>query len=289
MIELKRHIGLDEIAEVVGGTLEGAVPTLGRVAPLNDGVNGVITFCRDSGRELNCEDCAVLVPPDYAGKTNRNAVIRVRNPRLGWAHFLQWLVDESLIAPRWPESWIAPTAKLAPSAVVMGTVKIGHGVVVEPNATIFGNVEIGDRSVIRAGAVIGGTGFGYETDTDGKLFQMPHVGGVTIGADVDVGSCTCVARGVMAETVVEDGVKIDNLVHVAHNCVIKRGALVIACAELSGGVVVGEGAWVAPGVSVKQKVSIGRNSVVGLAAVVLNDVPEGTTVIGNPAKPLIKK
>ena len=78
--------------------------------------------------------------------------------------------------------------------------------------------------------------------------------------------------------------KIDNLVHVAHNCLIKDGAFIIACAELSGGVVVGKNAWIAPNSCTHQKVTIGESSLVGLGAVVTKDVPDKCVYAGNPAK-----
>jgi len=83
-------------------------------------------------------------------------------------------------------------------------------------------------------------------------------------------------------------VKIDNLVHIAHNCLIKEGALVVACSEISGGVIIGKNSWIAPNACIKEKVVIGDYSVIGLGAVVIRDVPSRSTVAGNPARLLNK-
>jgi UDP-3-O-[3-hydroxymyristoyl] glucosamine N-acyltransferase len=103
---------------------------------------------------------------------------------------------------------------------------------------------------------------------------------------VEIGANTAIDRGTLADTVIEDEAKIDNLVHVAHNCHIKRGAFVIATSILCGGVVVGERAWVAPNASILEQITIGDDATVGLAATVIRDVEPGAVVVGSPARPL---
>ena len=115
-------------------------------------------------------------------------------------------------------------------------------------------------------------------------FACCTFGGVRIGNRVEVGSVTTVCQGTLGPTIIEDDAKVDDHVHVAHNCRIKKMAFVIACAELSGGVVVGERAWIGPNASVLEKVTIGDDALVGLGAVVLRNVANGVTVVGNPAK-----
>jgi len=186
-------------------------------------------------------------------------------------------------------------AEIDPSVVISSGVAIGKNVVIgartriEPNVTIADNTRIGEDCWLKSGCVIGEAGFGFERDRDGTPIRMLHFGGVVIGDRVEVGSVTTVCRGTLGPTIVEDDAKIDDHVHVAHNVIIRKKALVIACAELSGGVEVGEAAWVGPNASVLEKVKIGARALVGLAAVVLRDVPEGATVVGNPARELVKK
>lgn len=113
---------------------------------------------------------------------------------------------------------------------------------------------------------------------------MVHLGGVRIGDHVLVGAMTAIARGALQDTVIEDYVKINNLVHVAHNCHIGRGTLIGACADLSGSLTIGANCWIAPNCSIRQKLVIGEDSTIGIGAVVVKDVAPGTTVYGNPAR-----
>ena len=149
--------------------------------------------------------------------------------------------------------------------------------------------KIGSNCFIGASSSIGTEGFGYERDEQGVPIKFVHLGGVSIGDNVEIGSQTSIVRGTLSDTIIESNVKIDNLVHIAHNVHIKDGALVVACSEVSGSVVIGKNAWIAPNACIMEKVVIGDNAVVGLGAVVIRDVPDRTTVAGNPAKPLIKK
>ena len=139
----------------------------------------------------------------------------------------------------------------------------------------------GDR---RLRLLIGEEGFGFEFEEDGTPIRIPHLGGVEIGDYVEVGNFTAIARGTLKNTVIHSHVKIDNLVHIAHNCIIGSKTMVIACAEVSGSSVVGEGCWLGVGCSTMQKIRIGHNSLVGVGSVVLKDVEAGSVVAGNPAK-----
>jgi UDP-3-O-[3-hydroxymyristoyl] glucosamine N-acyltransferase len=169
--------------------------------------------------------------------------------------------------------------------VVLGDVKvgnncvIGNNVVVKSNTVIGNNVEIGDNTTI------GGVGFGYVELPDGTTFQVPHLGGVEIADGVHIGSNTCIDRGSIGNTVIGSNSRIDNLVHIAHNVQIGKGVFVIAGAEISGSVKIGDKAWIAPNACVREGLTIGANAVVGLGSVVVKDVAEGITVMGVPARP----
>jgi len=133
------------------------------------------------------------------------------------------------------------------------------------------------------GTVIGGIGFGWY-GTPPKRF--PHIGGVIIGKHVEVGSNVSIDRGAMGDTVIKDHVKIDNHVHVGHNCVIGEGAILTSHSVFGGSAVIGEGAFIGLGATIKNQVRVGARAVVGMGAVVVKDVEPDTTVIGNPARPM---
>ena len=153
-------------------------------------------------------------------------------------------------------------------------------------ARIGPKVTVGERSVIKENCVVGGWGFGYALSKGTPPLRIPHVGGVTIGRDVEIGSFTTVCSGTIDPTILEDHAKVDDHVHIAHNCHLEQGAMVIACAEVSGSVRVGARSWLGPNCSVLDRISIGADCTVGLGAVVRKSLPDGSVVAGNPARTL---
>lgn len=148
------------------------------------------------------------------------------------------------------------------------------------------NARIDECCVIKSCAVIGEGGFGFERDEPGTPVRLVHLGTIIIGNNVEIGGLTTVCRGTLGNTIIEDFVKIDDHVHIDHNVKVGQAAMVIACAEVSGGVEVGEQSWIGPNASVIQQVQIGVKAVVGIGANVIKDVENDATVAGNPAKPL---
>ena len=120
--------------------------------------------------------------------------------------------------------------------------------------------------------VIGQPGFGFEKDENGQPIHFPHLGKIKIGNHVYIGANTAIDRATLNSTIIGDHVKIDNLVHIAHNVIIDDCSYIIAGTILGGGVHVGKDCWLAPNVSVKQQLHVGNGSLVGLGAVVIKDV-----------------
>lgn len=207
-------------------------------------------------------------------------------PRLDFARALGLL--ESWAGFVWSdaEPVIHPTARIGRNVVIGRGVHIGAGTVIYHNAVIGDEVVIGQGCVIKSCAVVGEEGFGFERDAQGKAVRLPHIGTVVIGDAVEVGSLTTVCRGTLGDTILRNGCKIDDHVHIAHNVDVGEDAFVIACAEVSGGVKIGPRAWIAPNASVLNQLTIGADAVIGLGGVVLKSVPDGTVVVGNPAKQL---
>lgn len=168
-------------------------------------------------------------------------------------------------------------------------VEIGSNVRIHHNVTIQGKVVIGDNTVIESGASIGVFGYGPYWDNDNNPILVPHLGNVIIGKHVYIGANTCIVRGCLGSTTICDYVKIDNLVHIAHNVTINKGAMIVANSIICGSATVDEGAWVAPGAVVNEALRIEKNSILGIGAIVIKDVPEHMVAVGNPARILREK
>lgn len=183
---------------------------------------------------------------------------------------------------------IGENARIGAFTYISAQTTIGRDCRIGSNVTIRGKVHIGDRCVIQSGAVIGEDGFAFTKDDTGALTFVKHYGGVWMGNDVSVGANTCVCRGTIDDTVLMDMVKVDNLCHIAHNVVLQERVEVIAGAVVMGSVHVGQDSWVATSM-IRDQRHVGKNSVIGMGAVVVKDVPDGVTVAGNPAKPFERK
>jgi UDP-3-O-[3-hydroxymyristoyl] glucosamine N-acyltransferase len=166
-------------------------------------------------------------------------------------------------------------------------VEIGDDCVLHPRVSIYERVTLGARSIVHSGAVIGADGFGFEIA--GSAYQkVPQVGTVVIGSDVEIGANTCIDRATLGATVIGDGTKLDNMVHIAHNCRIGRHVVIAAQTGLAGGVTIGDYAVVGGQVGVGDKARIESKAVVGSGAGILTSkiVRAGEPVWGTPARPL---
>lgn len=183
---------------------------------------------------------------------------------------------------------IGENTQIGAFTMISAQTEIGRDCRIGNNVTIRGKVRIGDRCVIQSGAVIGEDGFAHTKDGNGDLVFVKHYGGVWMGNDVSVGANACICRGTIDDTILHDMVKVDNLCHIAHNVVLEKRVQVIAGAVVMGSVHVGQDSWVATSM-IRDQRKVGAGSVIGMGAVVVKDVADGTTVAGNPAKPFERK
>ncbi|MCL4154285.1 UNVERIFIED_CONTAM: hypothetical protein GTU68_028011, partial [Idotea baltica] len=163
-------------------------------------------------------------------------------------------------------------------------VVLGDNVTLYPNVTVLDDTTIGSHCIFHNNVSIGADGFGYRPSDDGRgLVKIPHIGNVVIGNGVEIGANSCVDRGKFSSTILGDGCKIDNLVQIAHNCVLGRSCIMAGSSGLAGSVTLGDGVMIGGSASIKDHTTIHSGATVGAGSGVMNDVPAGKTVLGYPA------
>jgi len=164
-------------------------------------------------------------------------------------------------------------------------VRIGNNVRVDAGAIILRNTHIEDNVIIQAGTVIGADGYKYMPFVDGTFLTVKHAGGVHIHRDVEIASNSVVAKGIFnANTIIGEGTKIDNLVHISHQVQIGKNVLIVAGTSIGGFVKIGDNVWISLGTTIKNGVHIGDNAFISMGSVVINDAPPHKTIAGMPAR-----
>jgi UDP-3-O-[3-hydroxymyristoyl] glucosamine N-acyltransferase len=178
---------------------------------------------------------------------------------------------------------VGARSRLHPGVILGAGVQVGEDCELRAQVVVEHDCRLGDRVAIHSGTIIGADGFGYRQQ-GGRHVKSPQVGWVEIGDDVEIGANTTIDRGRLEPTLVGAGSKIDDHVHIGHNCRIGEGCALAGTVALSGGVVLGRGVLMAGRSGASDGVVIGDGAIVGATAVALEDVPAGAFVLGNPAK-----
>ncbi len=302
-----KRICLDEVLDFLGPSVvsvEGVcknqlggiyIDNLADVERVNETTLDWINPSKENKQQIaKGSKAKVLLVDEAMPLIEGKVLIHVKNPKVALANVGNHFFVEK------PEPGIHPTAIIHPEAKigkvvtigaysVIGKATIGDNCVVDSNVRIYDCVQMGNRCVVKSGAVIGGDGFGFEKDADGNRFRFPQLGGVVIGDDVEIGANTCIDRGSLADTTIGHHTKINNLCHIAHNNVIGNNVEITGCCNISGSNVIEDDVWISPNASISGWIHIGKGATVGMAAVVVKDIPAGETWIGNPARKLEKK
>lgn len=303
-----------EIAEVVGGRVEGhaarrieGVGTLESAGPrqlsfvANPRYHGYLQRTR-AGAVLLTEATRPSAPEE-------TACIVVDDPQVALYHALRFLYPAAA-----PSAGVHSTASVHPSArieegvvvgefVVVGAdavvgagsvlrahvvvgdrCRIGAGTEIHPHAVLYDGVRVGDRCLIHSGARIGRQGFGFVW-ADGGHRKIPHVGGCTLGDEVEIGANCTIDRGSVGDTVIGSGTKLDAQIQIGHNVRVGRFVIMAAQVGVSGSTTIGDGVVIGGQAGIAGHITIGANARIGAQAGVTASVPEGATYSGYPARP----
>jgi UDP-3-O-[3-hydroxymyristoyl] glucosamine N-acyltransferase len=284
-----------QIADYIGGRVEGnEQTTIHTFAKIEEGKEGAITFLSNPKYTQYIYDTKasiVLVNEDLVlEKPVTTTLIRVKNAYECVAKLMQ------MYAAMQPKktgidslAFVSPSAKIGkdvyigPFTYIGDGVQIGDGCRIYPHVTIYDGTKIGNRVTIHAGSVIGADGFGFAPNQEGYE-KIPQIGIVVIEDDVEIGANTCVDRSTMGQTVIHKGVKLDNLIQVAHNCEIGENTVMSAQVGMAGSTKIGAWCMVGGQAGFSGHIKIADKTFIGAqSGVISNTKGNGEQLIGTPA------
>ena len=284
-----------QIAEFVEGRIEGNEnATVSTFTKIEEGKEGALSFLSNPKYThyiYDTKSSIVLINEDVELEKPVNpTLIRVKNAYESVARLLQ--LYESMKPKKTgidPLAFVSPSAQIgkdvyvAPFVYIGENVQIGDGTRIYPNVTIYDGCRIGQRVTIHAGAVIGADGFGFAPNQEGYE-KIPQIGIVIIEDDVEIGANTCIDRSTMGQTIIHQGVKLDNLVQVAHNCEIGESTVMSAQVGLAGSTKIGSWCMVGGQAGFSGHIKVADRTIVGAQCGVIKDTKgDGETLIGSPA------
>jgi UDP-3-O-[3-hydroxymyristoyl] glucosamine N-acyltransferase len=300
-----------QLAQQLNGQVigDGSVPISG-LAPAESARAGELTFAENAKYFAAAEGsqaAAILVSEPFvsAGKV----LIRVPNARIALARALpiffppeehpRGIHPSATISPSaqidplahiGPHCRIGPRVRLGARSVLMGgndlraDCQLGDDVCLFPNVVLYRKTQLGHRVTIHAGSVIGSDGFGYVFD-EGRQRKVLQLGQVIIQDDVEIGANAAIDRGTLGPTIIGEGTKIDNLVHIAHNVTIGKHCLIMGQVGFAGSTIIGDYTVIASQSGIADHLKIGKQVVIGAKSGVMRDLPDGSRVLGIPAVP----
>ena len=300
---------LKEIADFLGGRLEGngSVEIRGLESIESAGAQDLIFAVEPHIEEARSSKAAAVLLPLDAGEFSIPAIY-VPEPKAAFARLLE-LFTPKLEFPQGvsAEAHVGKNVKLGKDVVIMPFavvddhsvigdrvtiyphVYVGQHVEIEEDTVLYSNVtvreycHIGKRCVVHSSAVIGSDGFGFTTK-DGVHTKVPQVGNVILEDDVEIGAHDGIDRAAMGSTVIGHGTKIDNLVHIGHNCKIGPNCLIVAQTGISGSTTVGHNVTFGGQVGTVGHIHIGANSIYAARSGIIGDMPEGVFCAGFPVQ-----
>ena len=273
---------LGQIVDALGGTLEGVERdvAIARIAPLDTAGAGELSFLSNPRYQQQLAAskaaCVIVAPAMREAGLARGGCIVADNPYAYFARATQlWRRHHGVGVPEGvhpsavvdPLASVHPTASIGPLCVVERGATIGAGTVLKSRVTVGEGCHIGARCILHAGVVIGADGFGFAPE-NGAWVKIEQLGAVSIGDDVEIGANTCIDRGALEDTVIEEGVKLDNLIQIGHNVHVGRHAAMAGCVGVAGSAKIGAHCTIGGGAVVLGHLALADNVHISAATVV---------------------
>jgi UDP-3-O-[3-hydroxymyristoyl] glucosamine N-acyltransferase len=278
-------VRLGSIVTTLGGKLHGDAELLiERLAPLESATPADLSFLSNPKYRQQLADsaagCVIVAPAVCEEAQARGACIVTDNPYLYFARVTQlWKREHT--GPSGPlrhpsafidsEAQVDPTARIGAFCVVEAGARIGAGTVLAPRVTVGAGCSVGERCILHSGVVIGADGFGFAPD-GGRWEKIEQLGAVRIGNDVEIGANTCIDRGALDHTVIEDGVKLDNLIQIAHNVRVGKHTAMAGCVGVAGSATIGAHCTIGGGAIVLGHLTLADHVHVSAATVVTRSI-----------------
>jgi len=257
----------------------------------------VENFIQFADSLLRCKNSLVFWPenisvPEEINK--RHAIYKCKDPRVEYGHFYKEnkitympentsceYVNGAFISDK---AIIGENVTIFPGTYIGGEVIIGNNVYIGSGVRLIGRVIIGDNVIIRENSVIGADGLSTNRDKNGETMITPQFGGIIIKDNVQIGALTVIARGAIDDTIIHEGVKIDNSCFISHNVVVGANTFIVGETIMFGSSSVGRESYISGNSTIRDGRHIGSHVKVGMGAVVTRDINDGQTVKGNPAR-----
>jgi UDP-3-O-[3-hydroxymyristoyl] glucosamine N-acyltransferase len=277
------HLG--DIVKTLGGSLHGSPQTaVQNIAPLETAGPSDLSFLshpKYQSQLLNSKAACVIVSPQFLElASQRGACIVTDDPYLYFARLTQFWKKKTAPTPAanihpsavvHPEAIVAETAVIGPLCVVERGAKLGAYSQLKSRVTLSEFCEVGERCIVHSGVVIGADGFGFAPN-QGAWEKIEQLGAVKIGNDVEIGANTCIDRGALQDTVIEDGVKLDNLIQIGHNVHIGKHTAMAGCVGVAGSARIGAHCTVGGGAVILGHLTLADGVHISAASVVTRSI-----------------
>ena len=303
---------LKEIAEKIGGVVKGdGDMEIGGVSSIEEEGPGTITFLqRKKFLPSLHQSKALAVIVQEEVETDKAQVV-VANPALAFARAVNAFHPAKPSKPGVHASaviganvtlgegvtisaqvcigddvMIGDSVVLHPHVVIGNNCRIGNQSILHPNVTLYPETVLGNQVTLHAGVVIGADGFGYTPDEQGQHYKINQVGHVVVEDQVEIGANSCIDRGSLGITLIKKGTKIDNLVQVAHNCIVGEHSILVAQVGMAGSCKLGHHVVLAGQVGLADHVTVGNESILTAQAGTFRDIEDGVVYSGSPGVPI---